>query len=62
VVGGWVVSEVFGNTAFIRDNNFSTMTVTPGATIPGLGRVDAIRQQNGRWVVVTARGLIVSAH
>ena len=35
VLGGWVVREVLGNTAFIRDNNLSTITVTPGATIPG---------------------------
>jgi hypothetical protein len=28
--------------------------------VPGLGRVDAIRKQDGRWVVVTSRGLVVS--
>ena len=27
--------------------------------VPGLGRVDAIRKQDGRWVVVTSKGLIV---
>jgi len=27
--------------------------------VPGLGRIDAIRRQDGRWVVVTAKGLIV---
>ncbi len=33
--------------------------VDQGDMIPGLGRVDAIRKENGRWVVVTSKGLIV---
>jgi hypothetical protein len=37
-----------------------TYEVYAGDTIPGLGRVDAIRRQDGRWVVVTSRGLIVA--
>ena len=28
--------------------------------LAGVGRVDAIRKQDGRWVVVTSKGLIVS--
>ena len=31
--------------------------VYAGDPVPGLGRVDAIRRQDGRWVVVTSRGL-----
>ena len=34
--------------------------VYAGDPIPGLGRVDAIRRQDGHWVVVTAKGLIVA--
>ena len=34
--------------------------VYAGDPIPGLGRVDAIRRQDGRWVVVTTKGLIVA--
>ena len=34
--------------------------VYAGDPIPGLGRVDAIRKQDGRWVVVTSKGLIVA--
>jgi hypothetical protein len=29
--------------------------------VPGVGRVDAIRRQDGRWVVVTPKGLIVAS-
>jgi hypothetical protein len=34
--------------------------VYAGDAVPGLGRVDAIRKQDGRWVVVTSKGLIVA--
>jgi hypothetical protein len=33
--------------------------VFAGDPVPGLGRIDAIRKQDGRWVVVTSKGLIV---
>jgi hypothetical protein len=33
--------------------------VYAGDPIPGLGRVDAIRRQDGHWVVVTTKGLVV---
>jgi hypothetical protein len=29
--------------------------------IPGLGRVETIKRQDGQWIVVTARGLISSS-
>ncbi len=35
--------------------------VVPGAQLPGLGRVESIRRVDGRWIVQTPRGLIVSA-
>jgi hypothetical protein len=37
-----------------------TYEVYAGDPVPGLGRVDAIRKQDGRWVVVTSKGLIVA--
>jgi hypothetical protein len=33
--------------------------VTPGFTVPDLGRVAAIRQEGGRWVVVTDKGMTI---
>ncbi len=35
--------------------------VVPGAVLPGLGRVQSIGRQDGRWVVVTPKGIIVSS-
>jgi hypothetical protein len=37
--------------------------VDQGDIVPGLGRIDAIRKQtDGRWVVVTPRGLVMAPH
>jgi hypothetical protein len=58
-VEGWVLRDVAYGSALI-DSRRGTYEVYAGDTIPGLGRVDAIRRQDGRWVVVTSRGLIVA--
>jgi hypothetical protein len=54
---GWVVRDVRRGTAFI-EGRAGMMEVEQGDLVPGLGRIDAIRKQDGRWVVVTSRGLI----
>jgi hypothetical protein len=33
--------------------------VVPGTPLPGLGPVDQIKRQDGHWVVVTPKGIIV---
>ena len=55
----WVLRDVAYGGALIGSRR-GTYEVYAGDTIPGLGRVDAIRRQDGRWVVVTSRGLIVA--
>jgi hypothetical protein len=34
--------------------------VVPGASLPGLGPVEQIKRQDGRWAVVTPKGIIIS--
>jgi hypothetical protein len=58
VVEGWVVRDVYRGTALI-EGRMGMIEVDKGDTVPGLGRVDAIRKQDGRWVVVTSKGLIM---
>ena len=58
-VDGWTLTDVGYGGALIR-NSRGTWEVYAGDRIPGLGRIDAIRKQDGRWVVVTERGLIVA--
>jgi len=59
-VEGWVVRDVRRGTAFI-EGRMGVIEVDQGDIVPGLGRVDAIRKQDGRWVVVTSRGVIHQA-
>ena len=56
---GWALRDVAYGGALI-DGRRGTYEVYAGDMVPGLGRVDAIRRQDGRWVVVTSRGLIVA--
>jgi hypothetical protein len=58
-VEGWVLRDVANGSALIESRR-GMYEVYAGDPIPGLGRVDAIRRQDGRWVVVTSKGLIVA--
>jgi hypothetical protein len=58
-VEGWVLREVGRGSALIESRR-GLFEVYAGDPVPGLGRVDAIRKQDGRWVVVTSKGLIVA--
>ena len=60
ILEGWVLRDVFNGAAMIQTPRNGILEIIPGDTLPGLGRVEGIRRQDGRWVVVTSRGLIVS--
>ena len=57
-VEGWVLRDVANGGALIEGRQ-GIFEVYAGDPVPGAGRVDAIRRQDGRWVVVTSKGLIV---
>jgi hypothetical protein len=58
-IEGWVLRDVSNGGALIEGRG-GLYEVYAGDPIPGVGRVDAIRRQDGRWVVVTNKGLIVA--
>jgi hypothetical protein len=58
-VDGWTLADVGYGGALI-ENRRGTFEVYAGDVVPGLGRIDAIRKQDGHWVVVTSKGLIVA--
>ncbi|WP_262048009.1 hypothetical protein [Bradyrhizobium sp. Bra78] len=58
-IEGWVLRDVANGGALIEGRG-GLYEVYAGDPIPGIGRVDAIRRQDGRWVVVTSKGLIVA--
>lgn len=47
--------------AVLVESHGEIYEVVPGANLPGLGRVESIRRVDGRWIVQTPRGLIVSS-
>jgi hypothetical protein len=59
IVEGWVLTSVGrrGNAIVASRNGY--YEVYPGDPLPGVGRVQNIRYQDGRWVVVTSKGLII---
>lgn len=58
VVQGWVLRRVYDGAALIESRD-GIIEVEPGSIAPGLGRIEGIRRQDGRWVVLTARGIVV---
>jgi hypothetical protein len=59
LVRGWTL-RLARNGLFLVEGRGDIYQVVPGASLPGLGPVRAIKRQNGRWVVETPKGLIVA--
>jgi hypothetical protein len=60
VVPGWSVRGA-ARGAVLVESRGEIYEAVPGASLPGLGRVESIRRVDGRWIVATPKGLIVSA-
>lgn len=58
ILHDYIVRRVYDGAALIEGRN-GIIEVEPGIVAPGIGRIEAIKRQDGRWVVVTARGLIL---
>ena len=58
VVEGWLLREVVDGFALIESANGRLFEVGPGSNIPGVGRVESIKRQEGQWVVLTPKGVI----
>jgi len=55
---GWFVRHAEKGVAVIAGKG-GAIDVTPGFVVPNLGRVAAIRQEGGRWVVVMDKGVTI---
>jgi len=60
VVQDWSIRDARDGYVYVQ-NRGDIYQVMPGAPLPGLGPVEQIKRQDGRWVVVTPKGIIVSA-
>jgi hypothetical protein len=60
ILPDWVVQDVQGGRALVENRYGGVFDVGSGSTLPGVGRVDTIKRQDGQWVVLTERGTITS--
>jgi hypothetical protein len=58
VLSGYRVRDVYHGAALVEYDG-GMIGVEPGEVVPGVGRVTAIRERAGRWVVVTEKGEIL---
>jgi hypothetical protein len=60
ILQDWAVRDVQNGRALIESRYGGVFDVGAGSMLPGIGRVDSIKRQDGQWLVVTARGTITS--
>jgi len=60
VLDDCIVQGVRHGRALVESRHGGVFVVRAGASLPDLGRVEAIKRRDGQWLVVTARGLITS--
>jgi hypothetical protein len=60
VVKGWSVRQAYEGIAILQGPN-GVVEVVLGQEVPGLGRIEEMKIEKGRWVVVSSVGAIVSA-
>jgi hypothetical protein len=59
ILDGWILRGVYRGRALVESRH-GEFEVVPGSRLPGLGEVEDVVRQDGRWVVVTPKGLITS--
>jgi hypothetical protein len=59
IVPGWTIHDMRGGYVYV-ENHGEVYQVLLGAPLPGLGPVESVKRQDGRWVVTTPKGIIVS--
>jgi len=60
IVSNWSIRETRDGYVYVQGHGGDVYQVVPGAPLPGLGPVEQIKRQDGRWMVVTQKGVIVS--
>jgi hypothetical protein len=60
ILEDWVVQDVQNGRALVESRYGGVFDVGAGSVLPGVGRVDTIKREDGQWLVVTVRGTITS--
>jgi hypothetical protein len=58
---GWHLRDFYAGRAVVESRSGRLFEVGPGSNLPGLGRVEAIKREDGQVVVVTRSGIIAAA-
>ena len=59
ILRDWRISHARNGSVYVQGHG-EIYRVVPGTPLPGLGAVEQIKRENGRWVVVTPKGIIAS--
>jgi len=59
ILADWSIRDTRDGYVYVQGHG-DVYQVVPGAPLPGVGPVEQIKRQDGRWVVVTPKGIIVS--
>jgi hypothetical protein len=61
VAEGWRLVDFYQGRAVVESRNGVLFEVGPGSNLPGLGKVETIKRENGRVVVVAKNGTILAS-
>lgn len=59
LIKDWAIRDARDGYVYVQGHG-DIYQVVPGAPLPGLGPVQSIKREEGRWVVLTPKGIIVS--
>jgi hypothetical protein len=60
ILQDWIVQDVQNGRALLQSRYGAMFDVGEGSMLPGVGRIDSIKRQDGQWLVLTERGTITS--
>ncbi|MEX2036720.1 MAG: hypothetical protein WEA28_16180, partial [Xanthobacteraceae bacterium] len=58
---GWHLRDFYAGRAVVESRSGRLFEVGPGSNLPGLGRVETIKREDGQVVVVTRNGIIAAS-
>jgi hypothetical protein len=59
ILRDWWISHARNGHIYVQGHG-EMYRVVPGTPLPGLGAVEQIKRENGRWIVMTPKGIIAS--
>ena len=60
IIQGWRVRRAYEGVA-ILEGPAGVVEVAQGQDVPNLGRIEEIKNENGRWQILTSKGIVLSA-